>query len=54
MTKKNWNINLKEMVKVGVHFGHETKKWNPKMAPYIFKERKNNNIIKLNYKDNFL
>nr|YP_010317248.1 30S ribosomal protein S2 [Juniperus seravschanica]UNB14521.1 30S ribosomal protein S2 [Juniperus seravschanica] len=54
MTKKNWNINLKEMVKVGVHFGHETKKWNPKMAPYIFKERKNSHIINLTYTARFL
>lgn len=54
MMKKNWNINLKEMVRVGVHFGHETKKWNPKMAPYIFKERQNSHIISLTYTAHFL
>nr|YP_007890232.1 ribosomal protein S2 [Cephalotaxus oliveri]AFZ65597.1 ribosomal protein S2 [Cephalotaxus oliveri]QPO90183.1 ribosomal protein S2 [Cephalotaxus oliveri]UPV71008.1 ribosomal protein S2 [Cephalotaxus oliveri]UPV71090.1 ribosomal protein S2 [Cephalotaxus oliveri]UPV71172.1 ribosomal protein S2 [Cephalotaxus oliveri] len=47
MTKRNWNINLKEMIGVGVHLGHQTRKWNPKMAPYIFKDRKNIHIINL-------
>ncbi|KAK3014791.1 hypothetical protein RJ639_009122 [Escallonia herrerae] len=35
MTKSYWNINLEEMMEAGVHFGHGTRKWNPKMAPYI-------------------
>ena len=33
MTRRYWNINLKEMIEAGVHFGHGIKKWNPKMAP---------------------
>jgi len=32
MTRRYWNINLKEMIEAGVHFGHGIKKWNPKMA----------------------
>ncbi|KAM0070784.1 putative ribosomal protein S2 [Helianthus debilis subsp. tardiflorus] len=35
MTRRYWNINLEKMMEVGVHFGHGTRKWNPKMAPYI-------------------
>lgn len=30
MTRRYWNINLKEMIEAGVHFGHGIKKWNPK------------------------
>jgi hypothetical protein len=47
MTKRYWNINLEEMMKAGVHFGHGTKKWNPKMAPYISARRKGIHIINL-------
>nr|QYB21408.1 ribosomal protein S2 [Fitzroya cupressoides]BBN66556.1 ribosomal protein S2 [Fitzroya cupressoides] len=54
MTKKNWNIKLKEMLKAGVHFGHQTRKWNPKMAPFILKESKGYHIINLNYTTHFL
>ncbi|KAK3409208.1 hypothetical protein EUGRSUZ_J01354 [Eucalyptus grandis] len=35
MTRRYWNINLEEMMEAGVHFGHGTRKWNPRMAPYI-------------------
>ncbi|KAF1898835.1 hypothetical protein Lal_00018955 [Lupinus albus] len=35
MTKRYWNITLEEMMEAGVHFGHGTRKWNPRMAPYI-------------------
>ncbi|OMP12860.1 Ribosomal protein S2 [Corchorus olitorius] len=35
MARRYWNINLEEMLEAGVHFGHGTKKWNPRMAPYI-------------------
>lgn len=42
-----WNINLEEMMKSGVHFGHGTKKWNPKMAPYIASNRNGIHIINL-------
>lgn len=38
----------KELLDAGVHFGHLKKKWNPKMAPYIFKEIKGIHIIDLN------
>nr|YP_009441073.1 ribosomal protein S2 [Adenophora divaricata]ARO35050.1 ribosomal protein S2 [Adenophora divaricata] len=36
MTRRYWNINLDEMLDASVHLGHDTKQWNPKMAPYIF------------------
>ncbi|KAL5671739.1 hypothetical protein ACJX0J_016045 [Zea mays] len=32
MTRRYWNINLKEMIEARVHFGHGIKKWNPKMV----------------------
>lgn len=38
----------KELLDAGVHFGHLKKKWNPKMAPYIFMERKGIHVIDLN------
>lgn len=38
----------KELLDAGVHFGHLKRKWNPKMAPYIFMERKGIHIIDLN------
>ncbi len=38
---------IKRMLEAGVHFGHQTKKWNPKMKPYIFGRRKNIYIIDL-------
>src|SRR5690606_4156672 len=37
-----------DLLDAGVHFGHLKKKWNPKMAPYIFMERKGIHIIDLN------
>lgn len=39
--------NLKEMLEAGVHFGHKTDKWNPKMAPYIFTQRNGVHIFDL-------
>ena len=42
------NIEYKELLDAGVHFGHMKKKWNPKMQPYIFMERKGIHIIDLN------
>nr|YP_009994460.1 ribosomal protein S2 [Cuscuta approximata]QNP08561.1 ribosomal protein S2 [Cuscuta approximata] len=47
MTKRYWNINLEEMMQAGVHLGHGTRKWNPKMAPFIFTKRKDIHIINL-------
>lgn len=41
------NINLMEMLKAGVHFGHKTSSWNPKMAPFIFTQRNNIHILDL-------
>jgi small subunit ribosomal protein S2 len=40
--------NFDELLNAGVHFGHLTRKWNPKMAPYIFMERNGIHIIDLN------
>jgi small subunit ribosomal protein S2 len=40
--------NFDELLQAGVHFGHLTRKWNPKMAPYIFMERNGIHIIDLN------
>ena len=40
-------ISMKKLLEVGVHFGHQTKRWNPKMAPYIFAERNGIYIIDL-------
>src|SRR6202012_5284665 len=42
------NININELLEAGVHFGHLTRKWNPKMAPYIFMEKNGIHIIDLN------
>ncbi|KAF7052269.1 hypothetical protein CFC21_060388 [Triticum aestivum] len=47
MTRRYWNINLKEMIEAGVHFGHGIKKWIPKVAPYISAKRKGTHIINL-------
>nr|AIN75532.1 ribosomal protein S2 [Campanula americana] len=35
MAKRDWNINVDEILEASVHFGHKMKKWNPKMEPYI-------------------
>ena len=42
------NTNFDELLNAGCHFGHLTRKWNPKMAPYIFMERNDIHIIDLN------
>ena len=31
-------ISMKQLLEAGVHFGHQTRRWNPKMAPYIYTE----------------
>ena len=41
------NITMREMLEAGVHFGHQTRFWNPKMAPFIFGERNKIHIINL-------
>ncbi len=40
-------ISMKQLLEAGVHFGHQTRRWNPKMAPYIFTERNGLYIIDL-------
>ena len=40
-------ISIKQLLEAGVHFGHQTRRWNPKMAPYIFTERNGIYIIDL-------
>lgn len=41
------NVTMKEMLDAGVHFGHQTQKWNPKMKPYVFGNRGGIHIIDL-------
>jgi small subunit ribosomal protein S2 len=45
--KKMSVISMKQLLEAGVHFGHQTRRWNPKMAPYIFTERNGIYIIDL-------
>ena len=40
-------VTMKQLLEAGVHFGHQTRRWNPKMAPYIFTERNGIYIIDL-------
>ena len=39
---------IRELLEAGVHFGHQTRRWNPKMKPFIFTERNGIYIIDLN------
>ena len=41
------SVSMRQMLEAGVHFGHQTRYWNPKMAPYIFGERNKIHIINL-------
>ena len=41
------STTMREMLEAGVHFGHQTRFWNPKMAPYIFGHRNKIHIINL-------
>ncbi|MCW5598060.1 30S ribosomal protein S2 [Nitrosomonas sp.] len=41
------SVNMRQMLEAGVHFGHQTRFWNPKMAPYIFGQRNKIHIINL-------
>src|SRR5476649_809657 len=48
LTKGNMlSIGVKELLESGVHFGHQTKRWNPKMKPFIFDARNGIHIIDL-------
>ena len=40
-------VSMKQMLETGVHFGHQTRRWNPKMRPFIFGARKGIHIIDL-------
>ncbi|MDX2021615.1 MAG: 30S ribosomal protein S2 [Deltaproteobacteria bacterium] len=42
-------ITLRELMEAGVHFGHQTRRWNPKMKPYIFGARNGIHIVDLQY-----
>ena len=41
------SLSMRQMLEAGVHFGHQTRFWNPKMAPFIFGERNKIHIINL-------
>jgi len=41
------DFSMRQLLEAGVHFGHQTHRWNPKMAPYIFGARNNVHIIDL-------
>lgn len=41
------NVTMREMLEAGVHFGHQTRYWNPRMAPYLFGQRNKIHIINL-------
>ncbi len=41
------NVDIKTLLEAGVHFGHKTRRWNPKMAPYIFGSKEKIHIINL-------
>ncbi|MBV8074255.1 MAG: 30S ribosomal protein S2 [Candidatus Eremiobacteraeota bacterium] len=47
MPAGNQVITMRELLEAGVHFGHQTRRWNPKMKPYIFQERNGIYIIDL-------
>ena len=40
-------LSMKQLLEAGVHFGHQTRRWNPKMAPYIYTQRNGIHIIDL-------
>ena len=41
------DVGLEQLLEAGVHFGHQTRRWNPKMKPFIFTERNGIHIIDL-------
>jgi len=41
------SVTMREMLEAGVHFGHQTRYWNPRMAPYIFGHRNRIHIVNL-------
>jgi small subunit ribosomal protein S2 len=47
MTREDTQVTMKALLEAGVHFGHQVKRWNPKMRPYIFGERNGIHVIDL-------
>ena len=47
-------ISMKQLLEAGVHFGHQTRKWNPKMSKYIFTARNDIHIINLEETSNLV
>ena len=48
--ERNFNmsvVSMRKLLEAGVHFGHQTRRWNPKMKPYIYTSRNNVYIINL-------
>lgn len=41
------NVSIRDLLEAGVHYGHNTRRWNPKMAPYIFGERSGVHVLDL-------
>ncbi|MDP6933259.1 MAG: 30S ribosomal protein S2, partial [Myxococcota bacterium] len=41
------SISMRDLLEAGVHFGHQTRRWNPKMRPYIYGQRNGIHIIDL-------
>nr|QJQ78293.1 ribosomal protein S2 [Glycyrrhizopsis flavescens]QJQ79887.1 ribosomal protein S2 [Glycyrrhizopsis flavescens] len=54
MVKNYWDITFEEMMEAGVHFGHGTSKWNPRMEPYISAKHKGIHIINITRTARFL
>ena len=40
-------VQMKDLLEAGVHFGHQTRRWNPKMKPFIYGEKNGTHIINL-------
>ncbi len=47
LSREDTQVTMKALLEAGVHFGHQTKRWNPKMRPYIFGERNGIHVIDL-------
>jgi len=47
MSQNQQVITMKQLLEAGVHFGHQTRRWNPKMKPFIFQERNGIYILDL-------
>jgi small subunit ribosomal protein S2 len=47
MSREDTQVTMKALLEAGVHFGHQTKRWNPKMRPFIFGERNGIHVIDL-------